>query len=188
MKKVMITVGAAIVASAINAASFQWSSTGTVYDPAGTSMASTGFTAYLFDSSAVSQSALVAALRAGGSIADYTALDTFTTSNAAKISKQTAFETTTAAGDDLSSYFAIITTSGGTDYVYISNEKTVAAQETATVGIAFASQSTSSASVNPFETAYSSAGWYATSSVPEPTSGLLMLLGMAGLALRRRRA
>lgn len=28
----------------------------------------------------------------------------------------------------------------------------------------------------------------ATSTVPEPTSGLLMLLGMAGLALRRRRA
>ena len=28
---------------------------------------------------------------------------------------------------------------------------------------------------------------WATASVPEPTSGLLMLLGMAGLALRRRR-
>ena len=32
-------------------------------------------------------------------------------------------------------------------------------------------------------------GWTATvSSVPEPTSGLLLLLGVAGLALRRRRA
>lgn len=30
-------------------------------------------------------------------------------------------------------------------------------------------------------------GWQ-TTAVPEPTSGLLMLLGMAGLALRRRRA
>ena len=27
-----------------------------------------------------------------------------------------------------------------------------------------------------------------TQSVPEPTSGLLMLVGLAGLALRRRRA
>ncbi|MBR4617328.1 MAG: PEP-CTERM sorting domain-containing protein [Kiritimatiellae bacterium] len=34
--------------------------------------------------------------------------------------------------------------------------------------------------------AFSSSGW--TGSVPEPTSGLLMLLGMAGLALKRKRA
>ena len=31
-------------------------------------------------------------------------------------------------------------------------------------------------------------GWTSASSVPEPTSGLLMLVGLAGLALRRRRA
>ena len=29
---------------------------------------------------------------------------------------------------------------------------------------------------------------YTTAAVPEPTSGLLMLVGLAGLALRRRRA
>ena len=33
-----------------------------------------------------------------------------------------------------------------------------------------------------------SAFTYATASVPEPTSGLLLLLGMAGLALKRKRA
>ena len=31
-------------------------------------------------------------------------------------------------------------------------------------------------------------GWTSASSVPEPTSGLLMLVGLAGLALRRKRA
>ena len=30
--------------------------------------------------------------------------------------------------------------------------------------------------------------WYAVANVPEPTSGLLLLIGVAGLALRRRRA
>lgn len=30
--------------------------------------------------------------------------------------------------------------------------------------------------------------WKSYGAVPEPTSGLLMLLGMAGLALRRKRA
>ena len=31
-------------------------------------------------------------------------------------------------------------------------------------------------------------GWYTTAAVPEPTSGLLILIGMASLALRRRSA
>jgi len=35
---------------------------------------------------------------------------------------------------------------------------------------------------------YGGAMWQEVAPVPEPTSGLLMLLGMAGLALRRRRA
>jgi hypothetical protein len=35
---------------------------------------------------------------------------------------------------------------------------------------------------------YQGAGWYSAAAVPEPTSGLLLLLGMAGLALRRKQA
>ena len=36
--------------------------------------------------------------------------------------------------------------------------------------------------------AFAITGWSQTQTVPEPTSGLLMLVGLAGLALRRKRA
>ena len=39
-----------------------------------------------------------------------------------------------------------------------------------------------------FATAGGGSGWSGGSPVPEPTSGLLLLLGMAGLALKRKRA
>ncbi|MBR3085127.1 MAG: PEP-CTERM sorting domain-containing protein, partial [Kiritimatiellae bacterium] len=49
----------------------------------------------------------------------------------------------------------------------------------------------SSTTLKDIDTTGTGAGWYMTkaaSPVPEPTSGLLMLLGVAGLALRRKRA
>ena len=39
-----------------------------------------------------------------------------------------------------------------------------------------------------FDIMYGNDKWTAVNNVPEPTSGLLLLLGVAGLALRRRRA
>ena len=157
MKKVI--VGLAIVATAIaaNASSFKWSSTGTIYQP-GTTTAMSSITAYLFDVDTVSQGALVTALRGGGAITDYSAMSTYA-ADAAKVSATTFTYGTT--GNDYNAYFAIVTSVGGNDYVYISNEKTAAATEADTTSFLFASQSTSSGNVFGATTAYSSAGWYA---------------------------
>lgn len=59
---------------------------------------------------------------------------------------------------------------------FTSAEKTGVAAATQTVSLTFGSMATATQNAS---------NWTAT---PEPTSGLLMLLGMAGLALRRRRA
>lgn len=181
MKKII--VGLAFIATAIvaNASSFKWSSTGTIYQP-GTSTAMPSITAYLFDVDTVSQSALVTALREGGAITDYSAMSIYS-ADAAKVASTTFTYGTT--GNDYNAYFAIVTSVDGNDYVYISNQKTAAATEADTTSFGFASQSTSSGNVFGATAAYSTAGWYA---VPEPTSGLLLLLGMASLALKRKRA
>jgi len=70
--------------------------------------------------------------------------------------------------------------------LYFSEQITKTLSGTGYVTYSFDSESSLSAvSANMTGFSASSGGWVA---VPEPTSGLLMLLGMAGLALRRRHA
>ena len=59
--------------------------------------------------------------------------------------------------------------------------KSGAAVETGTTKVLFANMTTATLT-------NAASNWKGSSPVPEPTSGMLMLLGMAGLALRRRRA
>ena len=181
MKKLLTTIAAVACATVVNAAAFSWSSTGTIHPASDSSAALTSFTAYLIDSSTVSQGELLTALRGGAAVTDYTALSTF--SGSTKISS-TDFTADVATGTSLSAYFVIV----DGDYTYLSKTVSKAAQDVGSASLAFGSQSTSSGSVFGNDVSYSSAGWYSTAAVPEPTSGLLLLLGMAGLALKRKRA
>ena len=89
----------------------------------------------------------------------------------------TTFDNASAVGDtSYDFYFKITTTYDSKEVTYTSAVKPVTALETGTATIGFGNQAT----------ATQAAGAWAA--VPEPTSGLLMLIGMAGLALRRTRA
>ena len=85
------------------------------------------------------------------------------------------FETTkTTVGQDYNFYFVI--EDGGKTFT--SATVTAPTQATSTQAIGFGNMASQT---------QNSSNW-SGSAVPEPTSGLLMLLGMAGLALRRRHA
>ena len=109
----------------------------------------------------------------------YAYLSTADASTAVAVNSQTMTDGTIAAASSVfsdtehfvgnSTYSFYYTMEDGAGNVFTSTTKSTKALATATATIAFAGGGT----------------WAA---VPEPTSGLLMLLGMAGLALRRRRA
>ena len=191
MKKLMIALAVAACAVAVNAASFKWTSIGTstgktINSKAGTALYSgtTAFTLYLFDAGVTSQDTLLAGLRGTSAITDFKS-KSVTSQTLASNSKITDTEFTYgSAGTDYNFYFAVI----NGDDVFLSSSVSAAAQLADTTSVSFSGlgAATKKAFADTSATfASNGAGWYA---VPEPTSGLLLLLGFAGLALKRKRA
>ena len=188
MKKIMIIAAVAMAAIATQAASFNWktSTTGKVYEAGSTTATITGM-AYLFDVTTVTQSALVEAFAAGSLNLSTKGSISSASVASGKIAQTPDFDyAAVAAGSTLNAYFAIVANVGGEDMLYISSQMPVVGIEGKANTATFNEKTFSQAAAMDASSGYSTAGWY--QSVPEPTSGLLMLLGMAGLALRRRRA
>ena len=183
MKKLMIALGAVVMATVVNAASVQWGgafSTPEDVDttlPAGTQFALL-YSASEFTGAATSVASfnVGAAANNGGSIVATYAIDAGESSN---FEFATIWDNT---GKDVNGYYAILTLNDEGDkaaYMYMGDVSNTTA-------------------TSPMQDKLYNAGWADDSktltsggytvSVPEPTSGLLMLLGFAGLALRRRRA
>lgn len=198
MKKLMIALATVAMTVVASAATFQWRiGTGTVYD--GYNSGKEGYspvnigsaTAYLFNSRDYSSTALLSAL------AENTAWSTIT-DNAIGSTSLTSGKNTTyvdtknasSAGTTYTStsdgmtyvdvYMAILNADG--DYVYLHSLDGQVVQAADVTKIAFSSTTTPSKAI-----ATTGNGWYSTAAVPEPTSGLLLLLGVAGLALKRKR-
>ena len=185
MKKLIL--GATVMALAIvgNAATFSWKTyMGQYVYQSGTDTKLSGATAYLFDASSITQANLLKShLIDSTSIDSLTSLTKGQTTSTGALGSAEFTASSVEVGETLSAYFAIV--SG--DSVFISSVASGAAQATSATQLSFKSLNTpSKAAAIEFANAdsYTGAGWY--TAAPEPTSGLLMLLGMAGLALRRR--
>ena len=188
MKKLIIALAAGVLAVGANAASVSWGAQkGYLYDGDATDPQKvTSGTAYLVLTS-YAQSDLVSAFAASDAATTLAGLQgnagylgSATIGSNARISEGTG---TTSATSAIDAYFVVF----NGDKMYISDVATSEYDNlTSEHGINFASMSTSSKAFNDVAGGYAGAGWYGA--VPEPTSGFLLLLGMAGLALKRKRA
>ena len=189
MKKLIIAVAAVAMGIAANAASYSWSATsGRLLNGTGNTGSAnyiTTGTAYLLFTDVMTQSAVVSAFATDAATAASTvatkALSTGAVGSDARISDGAAFTYDTTANQ--TAYFVLF----NGDNMFISETADATYMAVGATAIEFGSLTASSKPLPSDASAgYSAAGWY--TAVPEPTSGLLMLLGMAGLALRRRRA
>lgn len=184
MKKIMIAFAAIAMAVCANAATVMWSAAN-VYEM-GTTTKATGYTAFFLSTTDMfngetqlakgySYADATAALAAGdiSFLSDY-AVNSATLSNGAGNNKAT---TDAANSQTWTGYLVILDgTLETAQNAYITSTATKATGATGGQATLLFSSNTGT---------QSAANWQA---VPEPTSGLLMLVGLAGLALRRRRA
>lgn len=190
MKKLMMAATVALTAIGLNAATINWSATkGYIYDGVSANKVTEGSAYLMYVTASYTQSNLVTAFKdAEGDVAATLAAMSASgalatgTGTIGSNSRIAVSESTYATTADATAYFVVF----ANDKMYVSIEgDSVYDPVTTEATIAFASISASSKLEFQASEGYSAAGWYA---VPEPTSGLLMLLGMCGLALRRRRA
>jgi hypothetical protein len=186
MKKIIMAVAIVCAAVIANAATANWNISATkIYDGTGTETGYSG-TGYIFNSGVMTQAALFALIEDGTTIGSSTSGYAATVEISGGTLTATKFGYGEQGGESQSWYLVIV----DTDKAYFSSLKSVASPTTDTAkNVVLGSQNNNTATFSgtaPVGTGFQGAGHW--SAVPEPTSGLLMLVGLAGLALRRRRA
>lgn len=170
MKKILIALIAVATAAAVNAASYSWSGTINVYDW-NNDQAATGSLEFFINSASVG----IVAFDANGDA-------TFGTYNLETGDAVSIVATLTGFSDG----------AGTVTYSEIFSSSYIDSYPTADDAVNSLALSASGifdangAGIDFSQTA--AANGFSPASVPEPTSGLMLLLGMAGLALKRKRA
>lgn len=182
--KLLVAIAIAMLGIASNAATYDWRCK---CDYIATSDSSeggdfTGYLVYFFDATTNSKDSTVASLATG-----LTALDNAIGSSA--VNGEDGFNFT---GNGLTDNGASPAFASGY-FVILDSASTASAQHfwaSDVVNVQITDAVAAGGATFAWDEAYpgATATWSSTGAVPEPTSGLLILLGMAGLALRRRRA
>ncbi len=165
MKRIIIAVAIAFIAVASQAAAFKWTAAN-VYDSSGTSKYTGTAAIYAYTTDVASAVKVADAFVVGG------------------VFKSDAAGTATGFTADWAD--AVVDTTYNFYMVFEDGGKAFDSSSIKVVsGKAIATGATSVAFGNMGTATQNASNWVA---VPEPTSGLLMLLGLAGLALKRKRA
>ena len=176
MKKLIIALAAIAMGVAANAATVTWALTGVTDSPDATKAA--GWVAYIMDASTYDAFTALTADKIAAYAIENKAYSTATITARGGAINVSYEGGSYSGGDTISSYLVLFNNADANSATYYAN--------TATASVTI-SEGGADGKI-PFGTfAAATSGWQ-TTAVPEPTSGLLMLLGMAGLALKRKRA
>lgn len=179
MKKLIIAAVSICIAAIANAAAIGWTCAGL------NNYAGDKYAFFIDGQNSASQAAVIALLDAGQSI------DTYAFGSGLVSSTGTANTLSGSSGKTLdpgtyTGFYVIFDSAdpaaGTSKYVVVSGAAGLTQTFTATKAAATFAAANQSSFVN------NAANWKSYGAVPEPTSGLLLLLGVAGLALKRKRA
>lgn len=166
MKKILLLTGLLLVTAVTNGASVTWTATAASTTLPNGSIAN-GVIAYLFEGS-LSDTVLKSIAKGSWDASGYKATTTTKTNGSLALAKIGSYEKQTVSFSMVIFDSSTYTDASNFKYAEIKDVEFTTANKTVA-----------------FTNALTEASWQ---TIPEPTSGLLMLLGAAGLALKRKKA